>query len=84
MKNFALTILSVLLAFGWAASASTYVTATLTVTNGTTNGQTLTVNGDTRTWTNAVVTAATQILTNNTVSGAASVKSCQLCGGVSV
>ena len=72
MKTFTLALFSILLAFGWTTRASTYVTATLTITNGTTNGQTLTVNGDTRTWTTLVVTPAVQVLTNNTVAGVAS------------
>lgn len=40
------------------------ITASVTVTNGTTNGMTFVVNGSTRTWTNNVVLQASQILTN--------------------
>lgn len=55
------------------ASAQTYITATVAITNtaGTTNGQTITVNADVRTWTNAVYVPASQVLTNNSQSGAA-------------
>lgn len=53
------------------ANAANFVTATLTVTNGTTNGQTFTLNGVAHTWTNSVSSASTQILTNSTIGGAA-------------
>lgn len=48
------------------------VTASITITNATTNGMTLTLNGDTRTFTNNVVNPATQIGTNNDVTGCGS------------
>lgn len=51
--------------------AADVITATVTVTAGTTNGQTITVNSNVRTWTNSVVVPATQILTNSTIGGAA-------------
>jgi hypothetical protein len=57
-----------------AASASTFITATVALTNtifGTSNYMTLTVNGNTRTFTNTVFVPATQILTNSTQSGSA-------------
>lgn len=53
------------------ALAVDQITATVTVTNGTVNADTIIVNGVTRTWTNNVVTSSTQILTNNTIGGAA-------------
>ncbi len=46
------------------------ITATLVVTNGTTNGQTFTVNGNVRTWTNVVSLPASHVLTNNAAIGA--------------
>lgn len=61
-----------LASFCLSARAVDRVTATLTVTAGTTNGQTLTVNGDVRTWTNNVVVSTSQILTNSTANGAKS------------
>lgn len=53
------------------AEASTFITASVTFTNQTTNGMTITANSDTRTWTNAVFIPSTQIPTNNTAAGSA-------------
>jgi|SRR5580765_3543797 len=56
------------------AGASTFITATVALTNtiwGTSNYNTLTVNGNTRHFTNQVADASTQILTNTTQSGSA-------------
>lgn len=52
------------------ALADFRVTVSVTVTNGTTNGQTFVVNGNTRTWTNSVQSAPVQVLTNSTANGA--------------
>ena len=52
-----------------AAIAQQKITASLTVTNLTTNGMTFTVNGDTRTFTNNVVNPATMVLTNSDATG---------------
>lgn len=51
------------------ALADFRVTVSVTVTNGTTNGQTFVVNGNTRTWTNSVQAATVQVLTNSTANG---------------
>ena len=64
------TLVLILSLFGaLTASAASRIQATLTVTNGTTNGLTLVVNADTRTFTN--VFSATEILTNSTIGGTA-------------
>lgn len=54
------------------ASASGRITASITVTNSTTNGMTFVVNSDTRTFTNQVFNPASQVLTNSDVSGSGS------------
>lgn len=48
------------------------ITASITVTNATTNGMTFTVNGIVRTWTNNVVTSSSQIATNADATGCGS------------
>lgn len=59
--------LSALCAYG-----SDKITASITVTNLTTNGMTFTVNSSVRTFTNNVVTSSSQVLTNNDVTGCGS------------
>jgi len=64
-------ILLVLLLFlSLSANAAIRITASLSITNGTTNGQTIVINGSTRTWTNSVFVPLTQVLTNSTAAGA--------------
>lgn len=58
--------------FALSACASDRITATVTVTNKTINGNTLTVNGSVRTFTNNVVTSSTQVATNADVTGGGS------------
>jgi hypothetical protein len=54
------------------AQAVDRITATVTITGGTTNGMTVQVNADTRTWTNNATGApASTILTNATIAGVA-------------
>jgi hypothetical protein len=53
-------------------AADVKITASLSVTNGTTNGQTITIRGNVRTWTNSVFVPGTQVLTNSTAAGAKS------------
>jgi hypothetical protein len=60
-------LLSALCAYG-----SDKITASITVTNMTTNGMTFTVNSSVRTFTNNVVTSSSQVLTNNDVTGCGS------------
>ena len=52
--------------------AASQITASITVTNATTNGMTFTVNGSTRTLTNQVFNSANQVLTNSDVTGCGS------------
>ena len=54
------------------ACASSRITASITVTNSTTNGVTFAVNGSTRTFTNNVVTSSSQVLTNSDATGCGS------------
>lgn len=60
------------LLFSFSACAQLKITASVTVTNKTTNGMTFTYNGDTRTFTNNVVNPATQVATNADVTGCGS------------
>ena len=54
------------------ALAQNHVTASITVTNLTTNGMTFAVNGNTRTFTNNVVLSSVQVLTNADATGCGS------------
>jgi hypothetical protein len=71
MKKLSLSFLGVLLCI-LPACAQYKTTASITVTNSTTNGVFLTLNGDTRTFTNNVLNAASQVLTNSDATGAGS------------
>jgi hypothetical protein len=51
------------------ASSADWIKASITVTNGTTNGMTITVKGSVRTFTNNVATPSSLILTNTTAAG---------------
>lgn len=65
-----LSILFALLCLCFAASAQdSYITATVTVTNCATNGDTFSINGHQRTWVQTVVSANNQILGTNGGSG---------------
>lgn len=66
-----LTTLFVFL-FCLAACASDRITASITVTNLTTNGMTFTVNGNVRTFTTNVTVSSTQVLTNSDATGCGS------------
>ena len=65
-------LFGLMILFALPAAAVDRVTASLSVTNGTTNGQTITVNGNVRTWTNSVFLPASQVLTNATAAGSKS------------
>jgi hypothetical protein len=67
MKNL---LLMALLVCG-SARGMDIITASLTVTNAATNGQTISVNGVLRTWTNTVFVGNIQIQTTNTVTATA-------------
>lgn len=63
---FLLLSVSVFQLFSISSQAADRITALVTVTNKTVNGDTFTVNGTTRTWTNTVFVPSTQVLTNYT------------------
>lgn len=63
--------LLLLLACLCGARAQSIITATVSVTNGTSIGNTITINGNLRYWTNGVAIPQTQIQTNATASGSA-------------
>lgn len=67
---FLLLSVSVFQFFSISSHAASRITALVTVTNKTVNGDTFTVNGTTRTWTNSVFIPSTQVLTNYTGSTA--------------
>jgi hypothetical protein len=71
LTSFALGLLCCLL-FSFSACAQLKITASITVTNKTTNGMTFTLNGDTRTFTNNVVNPLTQVATNADTTGCGS------------
>lgn len=64
-KLFAILFLLVSLA----SSQAALVTATVTITNAPTNGNTFVLNSSTRTWTNVVWSPTVQILTNSSIGG---------------
>jgi hypothetical protein len=63
---------TILLTLCFAARSETTITASITVTNMTTNGMTFTVNGNVRTFTNNVLSATTQVMTNADATGCGS------------
>jgi hypothetical protein len=65
-------LIGISLFFALAVHAADKITASITVTNMTTNGMTFTVNSSVRTFTNNVVTSSSQVLTNNDVTGCGS------------
>lgn len=66
MRNF---LLLFTLLVSLSAQASNLITATITVTNAPSDGDTLVVNGSTRTWKTVVGTAATQVLIDAAIGG---------------
>ena len=69
-KLFAVSIIALLCLTS--AEAANQITASVTVTNITTNGMTFSVNGVARTFTNLVFNPGTQILTNSDATGCGS------------
>jgi hypothetical protein len=66
MRNF---LLLFMLLVSLSAQASNLITATITVTNAPSDGDTLVINGSTRTWKTVVGTASTQVLIDAAIGG---------------